>query len=82
MFAVDYGFAAGGNDRFDALANGCEVLLVLDAECDADMEVPGFCDEADGVAIGLEDALETQGSLDTDRPARLVMPKAVDVACS
>jgi hypothetical protein len=42
------------------------------------MIVPGFGDETNGAGLGLERGLKAR--IVGDRPARLVMPKAVNVA--
>ena len=45
-----------------------------------DMVVPRLGDEADRVGLRVEQAPRLPGSLEAERPARLVMPKAVNFA--
>ena len=62
------------------LADRLEVLLVAAAQRHAHVIVPGLGDEAGGLRPWPRAACCSPASLETERPARLVMPKAVKVA--
>ena len=54
MLAIDHGLAAADHHGLDRGADGCEVLFVRTAERHADMIVPAFRHETDGVALRLQ----------------------------
>ena len=55
MLAIDHRLAVMRDDRFHALANAVEVLLVGNAKCYFHMEIPTLGNEANGIGRGVED---------------------------
>ncbi len=80
VLAVEHGFAAARDHGLDAFGDALEVLLVRDAERDAHVIVPtpwrrGRCCRQRESSTAWKPV-----SFETERPARLIMPKAVKLA--
>ena len=79
MFAVDQHFLAGKGCGLHGLADGVQVFFIGAAQRHAHVVVPGLRHKADGWRLARIRSCKPE-SLETERPARFTMPKAVKVA--
>jgi hypothetical protein len=79
MLGVEQRLAPLGDQMRDGGRDVLDVFVERDAERLGDVEVMGLADEADGGVPAFRTPASTS-SLSAERPARLVMPKAVMVA--
>ena len=80
MLAIDDGFLARLDGSFNGSVDRLEIFLVRAAERYAHMIVPALTDETNRIRRRANEGAASPGSLETETPARLVMPKAANFA--